>query len=701
MTFLNPTFLFALFASAIPVLIHLFNLRRLKTVEFSSIKFLKELQRSRIRALKIKQIILLILRVLGIAFLVLAFSRPVIKGYLFKPVISGQAKSSVVIIFDNTLSMASSDENGRFIEQAKSSAQGIADILSESDEFAFIRLSEIPNVATDGFIHNVALLRKIIEESEFTYAHRKLSDALTIANKLLENAKNLNREIYIISDFQSGGFSISSLDTLRQRIKLPVDVKIFLINVGKFEGQNLSVDKVGLRNKLIFSGRTIGLETLISNHTKREATNFVVSVFLNERRVAQKSINLKAKASQTVDFNILTENLSGFVDGFIEIEDDDFSFDNKRYFSFYIPDEIKILLVGADDDLKFLKLAFQTVEETYKKSFFKITQTSQQFLSRVNFSDFDVIFLVGISQIDRATAQRLKNFVSNGGGLILFVGMDANVQSLNQSFNPIFGLPNFEKIERQRLSFSKLDVKHPIFDGVFTETPKSFDSPEIRGYVKFTANYGFTTIIELSDGSPFLIEKKEGNGKILVFTSEPTDRFSDLPYKGIFIPLVFQSALYLTSPMIFKTEYTIGDTVEVRSDFLLKFYKQGFRNLKLQRPDGSDFAFEPSGGFIKIDNQATIPGIYTIISSSVGRDFFKLAFNPPREESVYEKEDESQINSFLSKFGAKQFKFINYSEGLKVKDEILRLRYGVELWKFFVVLSLLAFLAESIISRKM
>lgn len=700
MTFLNPTFLFALFASAIPVLIHLFNLRRLKTVEFSSIRFLKELQRSRIRALKIKQIILLILRVLAIVFLVLAFSRPVIKGYLFKPAISGQAKSSVVIIFDNTLSMASSDENGRFIEQAKASAQSVADILSESDEFAFIRLSEVPNVATGGFIHNVTLLRRLIDESEFTYTHRKISDALTIASQLLENAKNLNREIYIISDFQSGGFSTSSFDTLRQRFKLPVDVKIFLINVGKFTGQNLSVDKVGLRNKLIFSGRTIGLETLISNYTKRDITNFVVSVFLNGRRVAQKSINLKAKASQTVDFNIPTEDLSGFVDGFVEIEDDDFPYDNKRYFSFYAPGEIKILLVGTDDDLKFLKLAFQTVEETYKKSFFKITQTSPQFLSRFNFSDFDVIFLVGM-QVDRSISQKLKNFVSNGGGLISFVGMDANVQSLNQGFNSVFGLPNFEKIERQRLSFSKIDVKHPIFDGVFTETPKTFDSPEIREYAKFSANYGFTTIIELSDGSPFLIEKKEGNGKILIFTTEPTDKFSDLPYKGIFIPLIFQSALYLTSPAIFKTEYTIGDTVEVRGDFLAKFYKQGLRNLKLQRPDGSDFAFEPSGGVIKIDNQATLPGIYAIISEDVGGNFLKLAFNPPKEESVFEKEDESQINSFLSKFEAKQFKFIDYSERLKVKDEILRLRYGVELWKFFVALSLLAFLAESIISRKM
>jgi hypothetical protein len=173
MTFLNPTFLFALLASAIPILIHLLNLRRLKTVEFSSVKFLKELQLSRIRSLKIKQLILLMLRVLGIVFLVLAFARPVIKGYLFKPILSGQARSSVVIILDNTLSMASVDENGKFINQAKSIANGIASLLNESDEFALIRLSDIPDVSTDGFIHDVGYLKKLIEETNFVYSHRE------------------------------------------------------------------------------------------------------------------------------------------------------------------------------------------------------------------------------------------------------------------------------------------------------------------------------------------------------------------------------------------------------------------------------------------------------------------------------------------------------------------------------------------------
>ncbi|MEN3038840.1 MAG: BatA and WFA domain-containing protein [Candidatus Kryptonium sp.] len=697
MTFLNPAFLFALVASVIPVLIHLFNLRRLKTVEFSSVKFLKELQRSRIRSLKIKQIILLIIRTLAIVFLVLAFSRPVIKGYLFKPIIAGQARSSVIVIIDNTLSMASTDENGNFINQAKSAAQGIADVLSESDEFALIRMSDLPTVTTDGFVHNISFFRKLIEETELTYTHKKLHEALAIASVLIEKAKNLNREIYIISDLQKSEFAFS-LDTLNRSIKIPPDVRLFLVNVGEFGGQNFSIDKIEIKNKIIFPGRTLGIDAIISNHGQSDVSNYVASVFLNGRRVAQKSVNIKSGESRLIDFNILTEDLSGFVEGFVEIEDDNFNFDNKRFFTFFIPTKINLLLVGNEDDLRFLKLALSTVHEIYKKEFLKITQISFQSLAKVDFSNFDVVFLVKPTQIDKSISDRLRNFVSNGGGAVIFMGGLANFQNLNQNFNSVFKLPEFEGIVKQKMFFSKIDLNHPVFENVFTEAPKKLESPEVREFVKFRTNYGFTSIVEFSDGSPFLIEKSEGSGKILIFTTEPTDRVSDLPYKGIFVPLVFQTILYLTTPSGLKTEYSIGDTAEFRVDLIKKFYGHGFKDLKLLRPDGSDFAFGLDGNFVRI-SQATVPGIYTI--SSGGRDdILKFAFNPPAEEFEYEKENEKRIASFLEAFGVKQYKILGYSER-RIKDEILRERYGVELWKFFLALSVLMLLAESLISRKM
>ena len=80
MIFLNPAILFGLLAASIPVIIHLFNLRKLKKIEFSTLTFLKELQKNKIRKIKLKQWILLILRVLIVLFVVMAFARPALQS---------------------------------------------------------------------------------------------------------------------------------------------------------------------------------------------------------------------------------------------------------------------------------------------------------------------------------------------------------------------------------------------------------------------------------------------------------------------------------------------------------------------------------------------------------------------------------------------------------------------------------------------
>jgi hypothetical protein len=109
MTFLNPLALFGLLAAALPILLHLLNLRKLRTVEFSTLAFLKELQKTRIRRLKLRQILLLILRTLLILLIVIAFSRPTLRGTLIGN-LGTHARTSAVFIIDDSYSMTASNE---------------------------------------------------------------------------------------------------------------------------------------------------------------------------------------------------------------------------------------------------------------------------------------------------------------------------------------------------------------------------------------------------------------------------------------------------------------------------------------------------------------------------------------------------------------------------------------------------------------
>ncbi|NTW50196.1 MAG: hypothetical protein HGB19_10800, partial [Chlorobiales bacterium] len=135
MTFLNPAVLLAILATALPILIHLLNLRRRKSTLFSSLQLVRELQKSSLRRFKIRQWLLLALRSLAVLFLVTSFSKPVIEGYLAGAGFSSQTRTSALILLDTSPSMQYSDQQGHDQwKQAKLAALKVLDNLGNEDE---------------------------------------------------------------------------------------------------------------------------------------------------------------------------------------------------------------------------------------------------------------------------------------------------------------------------------------------------------------------------------------------------------------------------------------------------------------------------------------------------------------------------------------------------------------------------------------
>jgi hypothetical protein len=149
MTFLNPVLLFGLVAAAIPIIIHLLNLRKLKTVEFSTLQFLKELQKTKMRRVKIKQWLLLALRTLLVIAVVLAFSRPALRGSLAGFGIGGttHAKTTIVILLDDSPSMSVRNERGVLFAQARDLALHVLDLVKEGDEAYVVPFSHLRHVS--------------------------------------------------------------------------------------------------------------------------------------------------------------------------------------------------------------------------------------------------------------------------------------------------------------------------------------------------------------------------------------------------------------------------------------------------------------------------------------------------------------------------------------------------------------------------
>ncbi|MBK8505799.1 MAG: BatA domain-containing protein [Saprospiraceae bacterium] len=140
MQFLYPLFLAALATLAIPVIIHLFYFRRYKKVLFTNVRFLKEIkEESSIRS-RLKNLLILLCRLLAVLFLVFAFAQPFIKRD--ENVKKGQKLISIFV--DNSYSMASLSQDAPLLEEAKRKAKELVNAYDLEDRFQIISHDLVP-----------------------------------------------------------------------------------------------------------------------------------------------------------------------------------------------------------------------------------------------------------------------------------------------------------------------------------------------------------------------------------------------------------------------------------------------------------------------------------------------------------------------------------------------------------------------------
>ncbi|MGH2568172.1 MAG: BatA domain-containing protein, partial [Bacteroidota bacterium] len=391
MTFLNPLILIGLAAAAIPILLHLLNLRKLRTIEFSTLSFLKELQRTKIRRIKIRQWLLLLLRTLLVILIVMGFARPTLEGPL-AGTFGERAKTTSVFLLDDSQSMTATDEQGEFLQQANDAALQVAGLLKEGDEVFLLRLSEVNAVAagsTMQLIRNFELLRTTLQTRRPSYHHNTLEDALRLSAKLLAGSTNFNKEVYLFSDFQSGAIASKNSVAVAPEQLFAETVNVFTVEIGKRTPNNLGIESISVPTSIVEPGKAFLVRARLSNAGERAVDGFIVSLFLDGERVAQQSIDIASGSFADVEFTAVPKS-PGILEGMVELESDDLEFDNRRYFTLEIPAEVRVLFVGSPADLQYLKLAL-TARETSTGSALQLREVTDERLAASDIGAADVI----------------------------------------------------------------------------------------------------------------------------------------------------------------------------------------------------------------------------------------------------------------------------------------------------------------------
>lgn len=687
MTFLNPAVLIGLLAAAIPVIIHLLNLRKLKKIEFSTLAFLKELQKNKIRKIKIKQWLLLALRVLIILFIVMAFARPALRGLSIAGTTSA-AKTSAVFILDNSFSMSVLGQNGSYLNQAKDIIRKILEQLKEGDEAAIILSGEInQNVNLSSDFNQ---LFNQLNQSEVSFIKGDLHKSLTLAAELVNKSNNFNREIYVLSDFQKNIFPKDEIKTDLSQL-LNENVKVYSFPLAEKKVFNLAIDDLKSANQIFEKDKPVTFNISIGNYSEQNVQNGVISVFVNQKRAAQKSFDVEAGKSVSIDVDAVPD-AAGFIDISAEIESDDIEQDNKRFLSLFIPEKISCLIISDDNSSsKFLKLALQTVGQQK----LKIDERNSNQIGGTQLKNYDIVFLYSDNL---SSSDKFLQYLNDGGSLLIIPPVSTDINKINNLLKA-FNLPTangFAGKQNDRnlsVQFDKIDFNHPVFLNLFKkEDKKNVESPQINYFLKLTTQGKGSGIITLTDGSPFLSEYKSGKGKIFLFNTAHDLSWGNFPLKTIYAPLLVKSLFYLSQKENQQENVIAGNPITIDLNRI------NLSQLKIVKPDSLSEIINVNFGsqrFFEFKN-TNLAGFYKIYSDNQLVDNIAVNFDKSESNPVYA--DENDFNKYIELLNFKG-KLIHINKDINPIEAINQARFGSELWRIFLLIAILLAILEMTIAR--
>jgi hypothetical protein len=672
MRFLSPGFLFALLTIAIPVIIHLFNFRKFKKVYFSNVRFLRNVQIQTSSRQHLKDRLILVVRILGLTFLVLAFSRPYIPG----PLQNYGSQNQVLSIFiDNSFSMETLNKEGTLLDEAKRRAKEIASAYSLNDKFQLL---------TNDFegryqrLLNLEEFQNAVDEVEIGASRRNLRQIISRQNDVFLKEPNSPKTIYIISDFQNNLLSSEPVPT-------DSSTAIRLVRLKSNPQPNVSVDSLWFSSAIHKPDDPEQLIVRLKNNSDEEAINIPIKLFINKEQKALGSLTVKARSSatDTLSFSGLK---GGWQDAELEITDYPVVFDDKFYFSFNVQQVLPVLVVNGGAENEYLNSVFRS------NPFFSLNNSSSGSLNYSGLDSYPLIILNELPDISEGLSQQLQAYCKRGGNIMVFPDL-SNDQSALKKFLQSLGTDLPLEVLTSENRVSVINLQHPIYKGVFENVPQKMDLPVVKKYLRYSSlnNTKRQNLLELPGNLTFLSEYGFGNGKIYLSAVPLKTESSNFARHSIFVPIMYQAALLsIRSQNLFY---------QLNSEQMIEFPKITLnpnQNLKLRKDKFEaipDLRQNGNLSQIYIADQIKQVGNYQLLKNDSLLSI--LSFNDAGSESDMSYASNKELrNNFLGK----RIDLLDPEVGSMVSI-IKSVNQGSSLWKVCLILALLFFAAEILLIR--
>lgn len=674
MKFVHPMFLWAFGILLIPIIVHLFNFRRYKVLYFSSLQFIKKIEKETNSTRKLRHYLILVSRLLAFIALVLAFAQPYI------PLEDGETEQYddiTAIYLDNSYSMSAKGTNGDLLNQSKETIRNIVDQSAEGQKFMLVT-----NNLT-GIEHRIITKSELLDRLEtlsLSPIYRNFSNPLNSLKTHLDNKSFLGTRQYItLSDFQSINFSDGELknDTLGAYLPLKLTPQ---------SKRNLFIDSVWFENPFQRINQNNTLNVRVKNTSTEAITNAELNLEVGNLK-RQTLIDIPSEGAEIVKLNYMDKDV-GVKSATVEIKDDQLYFDDIFYFSYEVKNNLRVKIVNGLQSTEYPNLVFKTDE------FYSVENINLEQLQINSLREADLVVLNGLKNISSGLSSSLVQFVNSGGNVCIIPGYDINLTSYN-SFLKNVDLPLIKDVLERDLRIGKIYSKQMFFRGMFDKNVDRITMPPLKR-VYSTSLYtssNFYPLVDLENKSPFFVYHG-GDLGVSCFYTALNEEFNDFSKSALFSSLLLRTGEVSQSKN--QLQLIIG------SDESYKLLSSSNQDSPVElRTESISFIPELSsnGVFDEIsvrlakDNEAIKAGNYQIVreNDQIGI----LSLNYDRKESVLDYYSTSDINQFFKRNGIQN---VSSKEIVDFNDiEKLSVEKPNEYWRILLILALVFFLLEMII----
>jgi hypothetical protein len=647
MHFKYPAIFYFLFILIVPILIHLFNLKKFKKIEFTNVQFLKKISIETRKSSQVKKLLILATRLLCFTALIFTFSQP----YLGNKKI--EDNRHYYIYLDNSESLNTNGNNGNLLKTATH------DIIENSPENE--RYSLLTN---DDLRINISKkeLKKDLRNIQISNNITSFEDKINAIERELKNKSNDLYKILLISDFQYFKKEINNEFT---NVTRPFSVVKLTSNVKN----NISVDSVYISTYNTYEK----VVSVVIKNQGDEKNDIPIALYNSSKLINKRSFSILKNEEKILEFPI--ENFHQFK-GKIQIDfNESFMFDNVFYFTINSSKKTSILTIGKS--LPYISKIFNSDEFDYSSS-------SLQNLNYNSISSQQLIILNQIQSITKVLESSILKFIENGGNLLVIPNKNIELNTYNSFFKKINSGEILNKY-KDSLKITTINFEHPLFRDVFTKEVRNFEYPAVA--LNYTHNLKGNAILMFENKTPFLHEVANSFSKIYLFSSPLDIQSSNIVNSPIIVPTLYNMAkqsLELTKPYyILQKENTIEISKKIEKNEILKISNQK----KSFIPSQINFANKV---VLSTINEPKTAGFFDI---TLNRDTLNyLAYNNSPNESLltfYDLNTVKKENKNITIFSSIK----EYFKEINEKNEVQ------SLWRLFLAIAIVSLLLEILILK--